>query len=126
MKLLRLFFIIFFIIFSNQIKAEEEDLKNKITKNLRCLICQGQSIYDSDSQFAISLKILVKTVPDYAKNDDVDEIIAYLKTTIKDTDSSLIHEWEKLQNLDSGESLQEKAKPTKIASDDINFSISIK
>ena len=59
MKLLRLFFIIFFIIASNQIKAEEGDLNNKITKNLRCLICQGQSVYDSDSEFANSLKIVV-------------------------------------------------------------------
>jgi len=32
---------------------------NKITKNLRCLICQGQSVYDSDSDFANSMKILV-------------------------------------------------------------------
>ena len=31
-----------------------------ITKNLRCLICQGQSVYDSDSEFAISLKLVVK------------------------------------------------------------------
>ena len=31
MKLLRLFFIIFFIILPNQIKAEDGDLKNKIT-----------------------------------------------------------------------------------------------
>ena len=59
MKLLRLFFIIFFIILPNQIKAEDGDLKNKITKNLRCLICQGQSVYDSDSEFANSLKIVV-------------------------------------------------------------------
>jgi cytochrome c-type biogenesis protein CcmH len=34
-------------------------MKNKITKNLRCLISQGQSVYDSDSEFANSLKILV-------------------------------------------------------------------
>ena len=58
MKFLRLFFIIIFIFFSNQIKADD-DLKNKITKNLRCLICQGQSVYDSDSEFANSLKVLV-------------------------------------------------------------------
>ena len=32
---------------------------NKILKNLRCLICQGQSVYDSDSEFANSLKIVV-------------------------------------------------------------------
>ena len=40
-------------------KADEVDLKNKITKNLRCLVCQGQSVYDSDSEFAISLKVMV-------------------------------------------------------------------
>ena len=34
-------------------------MKSKITKNLRCLICQGQSVYDSDSEFANSLKVLV-------------------------------------------------------------------
>ena len=34
-------------------------MKIKITKNLRCLICQGQSVYDSDSEFANSLKVLV-------------------------------------------------------------------
>lgn len=40
--------------------ADEKDLQIKITKNLRCLICQGQSVYDSDSKFANSLKILVE------------------------------------------------------------------
>jgi cytochrome c-type biogenesis protein CcmH len=34
-------------------------MKIKITKNLRCLICQGQSVYDSDSEFANSMKVLV-------------------------------------------------------------------
>ena len=38
---------------------KKSKLENKITKNLRCLICQGQSVYDSDSEFANSLKILV-------------------------------------------------------------------
>ena len=45
-------------LFSN-LNAEESDKRNKITKNLRCLICQGQSVYDSDSEFANSLKIVV-------------------------------------------------------------------
>ena len=49
------------IIFTfNCVKADEIKIQNKITKNLRCLICQGQSVYDSDSEFAISLKIVVK------------------------------------------------------------------
>ena len=59
MRILKLFFIIFFIIPFNEPKADNERLKSKITKNLRCLICQGQSVYDSDSEFANSLKIMV-------------------------------------------------------------------
>jgi len=41
------------------LNAQENDKRNEITKNLRCLICQGQSVYDSDSEFANSLKIVV-------------------------------------------------------------------
>ena len=39
--------------------VQEKDIHSKITKNLRCLVCQGQSVHDSDSEFANSLKILV-------------------------------------------------------------------
>ena len=60
MKILKLFFIVFFIFSFNPLGANTDDMKIKITKNLRCLICQGQSVYDSDSEFAISLKILVE------------------------------------------------------------------
>tara|TARA_B110000037_G_C17065502_1_gene483620 strand:+ start:720 stop:1085 length:366 start_codon:yes stop_codon:yes gene_type:complete len=59
MKLLKLLLIILFFFYFHQLKADEVDLKNKITKNLRCLVCQGQSVYDSDSEFAISLKVMV-------------------------------------------------------------------
>ena len=59
MKYLKIILIIFMTISTNHLKADEIDIKNKITKNLRCLICQGQSVYDSDSEFANSLKILV-------------------------------------------------------------------
>ena len=33
---------------------------NKILKNLRCLICQGQSVADSNSEFAQIIKLVVK------------------------------------------------------------------
>ena len=59
MKILKLFFIIFFIFSFNHLEAKTDDMKIKITKNLRCLICQGQSVYDSDSEFANSMKVLV-------------------------------------------------------------------
>ena len=60
MKFIKFFLIILILFNFNLAKAENENLKNEITKNLRCLICQGQSIYDSDSEFANSLKSLVK------------------------------------------------------------------
>ena len=53
-----LLIIIVFFNFNSSV-AQDTDLKNQITKNLRCLICQGQSVYDSDSEFANSLKVLV-------------------------------------------------------------------
>ena len=59
MKILKLFFIFFFIFSFNPLGANTDDMKIKITKNLRCLICQGQSVYDSDSEFANSMKVLV-------------------------------------------------------------------
>ncbi len=43
-------------------------------------------------------KVLVQTVPDHAKNDHVDDCILYLKMLIKNTDSSLLDEWSKMQN----------------------------
>ena len=59
MKVLK--FILIFILFFplSSLSAEQNDKINEITKNLRCLICQGQSVYDSDSEFANSMKILV-------------------------------------------------------------------
>jgi cytochrome c-type biogenesis protein CcmH len=61
MKNLNFFLIIFLIIGFSQIKSEEknDELKIKILKNIRCLICQGQSVYDSESDFASSIKLIV-------------------------------------------------------------------
>ena len=60
MNLLKYLIIIFFILSLNFLYAQDKSLQTKITKNLRCLICQGQSVYDSDSEFANSLKIVVQ------------------------------------------------------------------
>ena len=45
----------------SQLKSNEknDDLEKKILKNIRCLICQGQSVYDSESDFASSIKLIV-------------------------------------------------------------------
>ena len=54
----------------NSVKGNEIEMQNKITKNLRCLICQGQSVFDSDSDFAISLKLVVKNKIDEGFSED--------------------------------------------------------
>ena len=77
MKILKIFLIIFFVFPIHSLKADNEVLKNKITKNLRCLICQGQSVYDSDSEFANSLKTLVKQKLKEGNNEI--QIYEYLK-----------------------------------------------
>ena len=60
MKVIKIIAVIILLFNSNILKGEDLSLQNKITKNLRCLICQGQSVYDSDSEFALSLKLVVK------------------------------------------------------------------
>tara|TARA_B100001769_G_C22051001_1_gene564953 strand:+ start:462 stop:827 length:366 start_codon:yes stop_codon:yes gene_type:complete len=70
MKFLNFFLAILIIFSFNILKADEIDVQNKITKNLRCLICQGQSVYDSDSEFAISLKLVVKNKIDDGFTED--------------------------------------------------------
>ncbi len=62
------FSILILIIFTfnlSKVKADEIKVQNKITKNLWCLVYQGQSVYDSDSEFAISLKLVI-----YSKIED--------------------------------------------------------
>ena len=60
MKFIPIFLIVSIILNFNLLKADEIKTENKITKNLRCLICQGQSVYDSQSEFALSMKLLIK------------------------------------------------------------------
>ena len=43
--------------------------ENKIHKNLRCLVCQGQSISDSNSDFALTLKMVVNDLIDQGKSE---------------------------------------------------------
>ena len=62
MKILKTIIIAVFFLFlsNNNIYSQNNDLVNKISKNIRCLICQGQSVYDSNSDFANSIRLLIK------------------------------------------------------------------
>tara|TARA_B100000795_G_scaffold248645_1_gene215622 strand:+ start:806 stop:1195 length:390 start_codon:yes stop_codon:yes gene_type:complete len=61
MKILKIFIILFLTLSFSQSKSDDknDEIKSKILKNIRCLICQGQSVYDSESEFALSIKLIV-------------------------------------------------------------------
>ena len=63
-QIFKFLFQIFFILslYVVQVTADEADgtkLSN-IYKNIWCLICQGQSIEDSNSDFAVNLRMIIK------------------------------------------------------------------
>ena len=81
---LNFIFLLFLLTFSfaNTIAAEKSDNVEKISKNLRCLICQGQSVYDSQSDFALSVKDLIRNKLENGSTED--EIYKYLQTKYGD------------------------------------------
>ena len=72
MKILKIFIIIFLSIGFSQSKSAEksDEMKSKILKNIRCLICQGQSVYDSESDFASSIKLTVEKKINEGSNEE--------------------------------------------------------
>ena len=58
---MRLIIIFFILLNLSTANAEKISINpNTIFKNLRCLICQGQSVGDSNSEFAQTIKLVVK------------------------------------------------------------------
>src|SRR5258708_474637 len=56
-------------------------------------------------------KVLGQTVPDNAKNDAVREMEIYLGTMIRQIDSSLLDEWEKMRNPNYQRAEAKEARP---------------
>ena len=80
MRLIKYILLIFFFILSFQKLSIANNIStevDKISKNLRCLICQGQSVYDSQSDFALSMKILISKKIKEGKSEK--QIYEYLK-----------------------------------------------
>ena len=73
LKLILLLYFSFNFSYANEINTKVD----QITKNLRCLICQGQSVYDSQSDFALSMKLVVKNKIE--EGEEQEEIYKYLK-----------------------------------------------
>ena len=78
-RLIKFILLILFLILSFQklSTANNSSLVDKISKNLRCLICQGQSVYDSQSDFALSMKTLIKNKLEEDKSEK--QIYNYIK-----------------------------------------------
>ena len=83
-KIIITIFLLFF--FSNQLSAfaksfnNEIDVNNRIreiSQNVRCLVCQNQSIDESNSELAKDLKILIKEKLILGDSDE--EIYGFLK-----------------------------------------------
>ena len=72
----KILLIIFFLSLNFNLYANELVEESKIHKNLRCLVCQGQSIADSNSDFALTLKMVVKDLIDQGKTEA--EIYSFL------------------------------------------------
>ena len=84
LKIFITFFLLFF--FNNQLSAFAKSLDNEIdvnnrireiSQNVRCLVCQNQSIDESNSELAKDLKILIKEKLIIGVSDE--EIYGFLK-----------------------------------------------
>ena len=76
----KLYLIIILFSLSNQV-VFADNLQQKeinILKNLRCLVCQGQSIADSNSDFAQTIKLVIRDLIN--QNKDEQEIYNFLNS----------------------------------------------
>lgn len=71
-----IFLILIFVFLPIQSAMSFTEREINIYKNLRCLVCQGQSINDSNSDFAIGLKKVIKKKITNKQTDQ--EIYKYL------------------------------------------------
>ena len=71
------YFLVFYFILINIVGANEVETRTAtISKNLRCLVCDGQSVYESNSDFARDIKNYVKK--EIVKNRTDKEIYDFL------------------------------------------------
>ena len=63
--------LIFFLILNfNIVESANNNInQSEIFKNIRCLICQGQSVSDSNSEFAQTIKLVVRDLIKEGKSE---------------------------------------------------------
>ena len=75
-----IFILIFISLLTNLLATKsyaniEVDLK-KITSKLRCMTCQNQTIYDSDAEFSLDIKKIIKEKLQNGETED--EVVNFL------------------------------------------------
>tara|TARA_Y100000590_G_C15244366_1_gene835087 strand:+ start:87 stop:473 length:387 start_codon:yes stop_codon:yes gene_type:complete len=78
--LIKLIFFLTYIFYSPISNAEnnkKEIIFNEITKNLRCMTCQNQTVYESDTEFSKQIKneILKQLDENKSKKDIINYIV---------------------------------------------------
>ena len=73
---IKILIITFVVIMNISIASSNDVNKNEIFKNIRCLICQGQSVADSNSDFAQTIKLVVNDL--IAEGKSKNEIYSFL------------------------------------------------
>ena len=72
----KLIFLFFWLVFTFSYADTSVINENNIFKNLRCLVCQGQSVAESNTDFAQTLKMVVKDQIKKGKSEN--EIYSFL------------------------------------------------
>ena len=77
-KLVLIIFNLLILLFSTIVLSDEaiDDKVKKITSNLRCMTCQNQTIYDSDTDFSKNIRQIVRQK--LIDNQNEKEIIDFL------------------------------------------------
>jgi|TARA_B110000211_G_scaffold132903_1_gene152452 cytochrome c-type biogenesis protein CcmH len=70
MKLKKIIFVICALFLTPLYSNDNKVVALEVYKNLRCLVCQGQSIADSNSDFATTIKLVVLDQINEGKKED--------------------------------------------------------
>jgi cytochrome c-type biogenesis protein CcmH len=76
MKIKNLLLVCYILVATHVYSNENQNKLLEVYKNLRCLVCQGQSIADSNSDFAATVKLVVQDQFNEGKTED--EIYKFL------------------------------------------------
>ena len=66
---MRNIYLIFFLLISTNISIAEENRAINLFKEVRCLVCQGQTIHESNAEMAEDLKEVIREKIDQGQTD---------------------------------------------------------